>query len=186
MAFCLRFATSLTKHVVQVTGELSVMHLRDKRKPRNKEPIMNSLTLNKPWSRTSAWARALTLAALAAGAWALSSTQAQASDVHFSVGVHAPGVSLGVSSHPPVYYSRPPVYYSPPPVYYSPPPVYYSPPPVYYAPPPVYHRGVRPVVVVPPPIYYERPNNRRHWDERRDRHDRDDRRRHHGHGHGYR
>jgi len=161
------------------------MHVRDKRKPRNKEPNMNSLTLNKPWGRTSAWARALTLAALAAGAWALSTTQAHARDVHFSVGVHAPGISIGASSHPPVYYSRPPVYYAPPPVYYAPPPVYYAPPPVYYAPPPVY-RGVRPVVVTPPPIYYERPSNRRHWDERRHRHDRDDRRRHHGHGHGYR
>lgn len=138
---------------------------------------MNSLTLNKPWSRTSAWARALTLAALAAGAWALSATQAHANDVHFSVGVHAPGVSLGISNGGYGYHR--------PPVYYAPPPVYYSPPPVYYAPPPVYHRGVRPVVVVPPPIYYERPSNRRHWDERRHRHDRDDRRRH-GHGYGYR
>jgi hypothetical protein len=139
---------------------------------------MNSLTLNKPWSRTSAWARALTLAALAAGAWALSATHVHANDVHFSVGVHAPGVSLGISNGG-YGYQRPPVYYAPP-------PVYYSPPPVYYAPPPVYHRGVRPVVVVPPPIYYERPSNRRHWDERRHRHDRDDRRRHNGHGHGYR
>lgn len=138
---------------------------------------MNSLTLNKPWSRTSAWARALTLAALAAGAWALSTTQAHARDVHFSVGVHAPGISIGASNHPPVYYSPPPVYYAPPPVYYAPPPVYYAPPPVY--------RGVRPVVVTPPPIYYERPSNRRHWDERRHRHDRDDRHRH-GHGYGYR
>src|SRR5690606_17224241 len=132
------------------------------RKPRNQEPTMNTLTLNKPWSRTSAWARALTLAALAAGAWALSATQAHARDVTFSVGVHAPGVSIGVSNgHG---YHRPPVYYAPP----------------------LYHRGVRRVVVVPPPIYSERPSNRRHWDERRDRHDRDDRRRHHGHGHGYR
>jgi hypothetical protein len=151
---------------------------------------MNSLTFNKPWSRTSAWARALTLAALAAGAWALSTTQAHASDVRFSVGVHAPGVSVGISNGG-YGYHRPPVYHAPPPVYYAPPPVYYAPPPVYYAPPPVYHRGVRPVVVVPPPIYYERPSNRRHWDERRDRHDRDDRRRHghrndHRYGHGYR
>ena len=183
MTVCLRFATSLTKHVVQVTGELPVIRSRDSRKPRNQEPTMNSLTLNKPWSRTSAWARALTLAALAAGAWALSATQAHANDVHFSVGVHAPGVSLGISNGG-YGYHRPPVYYAPPPVYYAPPPVYYAPPPVYYAPPPVY-RGVRPVVVTPPPIYYERPSNRRHWDERRHRHDRDDRRRH-GHGYGYR
>ena len=141
---------------------------------------MNSQSSTFPTSRATAWARFLSLAALAAGAWAMSTTQAHArGDVHFSVGVDVPGVSLGVSSHPPVYHR--------PPVYYAPPPVYYAPPPVYYSPPPVYHRGVRPVVVVPPPIYYENDRGRRHWKDRHDRHDRYDRddRRRHGHGHGY-
>ncbi len=133
---------------------------------------MNSLTSHTPWRRTSAWVRALSLAALAAGAWALSTTQAHARDVHFSVGVHAPGLSVGVSNAPAVVYHRPPVYYSPP-------PVYYAPPPVYYAPPPVYHRGVRPVVVVPPPIYYDNHRGHRHWDGRRDRHDRHNNHRYH-------
>jgi hypothetical protein len=105
---------------------------------------MNTTTLKTPWSRTSALARGLTLATLAAGAWALSAmgTPAHArSDVHWSIGVNSPGVVVGVSNAPPVYYAPPPVYYGPPPVYYAPRPIYYGPPPVYYAPRPVYRSG---------------------------------------------
>lgn len=131
---------------------------------------MNSVKLTSPPRRASVWARLLSMAALATGALTLSATPAQARDVHFSVGVHAPGVSVGISNH------RPPVYYAPPPVYYAPPPVYYAPPPVYYAPPPV-HRGVRPVVVVPPPIYYDDDRGhrglRKHWKHKHHGHKRD-------------
>lgn len=108
---------------------------------------MKTQTLKTPWSRTSALARGLSLAALAAGAWALSTigSQAQArSDVHWSIGVHTPGVVVGASNAPPVYYGPPPVYYRPPPVYYQPRPIYYAPPPVYYGPPPGYY-APRPV-----------------------------------------
>lgn len=101
---------------------------------------MNTQTLKTPWSRTSALARGLTIATLAAGAWALSAVGSQAharDNVHWSIGVHAPGVVVGASNAP-RYYAPPPVYYSPPPVYYAPRPIYYAPPPVYYAPRPVY------------------------------------------------
>jgi hypothetical protein len=90
---------------------------------------MNTQTLKTPWSRTSAVARGLTLATLAAGAWALSAMGSQAharSDVHWSIGVNTPGVVVGVSNAPPVYYAPPPVYYAPPPVYYAPRPIYRS------------------------------------------------------------
>lgn len=131
---------------------------------------MNSVKLPTTPRRASVWARLLSMAALATGALTFAAAPAQARDVHFSVGVHAPGVSVGISNH------RPPVYYSPPPVYYAPPPVYYAPPPVYYAPPPV-HRGVRPVVVVPPPIYYDHDHghrgHRKHWKHKHHDHKRD-------------
>lgn len=101
---------------------------------------MNTLTLNSPWSRASGWARGLTIATLAAGAWALSAVGSQAharDNVQWSIGLNSPGVAVGVSNGP-VYYGPPPVYYAPRPVYYAPRPVYYGPPPVYYAPRPVY------------------------------------------------
>ena len=126
---------------------------------------MNTKTLKTPWSRTSALARGLTLVTLAAGVWALSAIGSQAharSDVHWSIGVNTPGVVVGVSNAPPVYYGPPPVYYAPPPVYYAPRPIYYGPPPVYYAPRPVYRSGWGPAP---------------RWEGRRyDRHD------HRGHG----
>jgi len=128
---------------------------------------MNTQTLKTPWSRTSALARSLTIATLAAGAWALSAVGSQAharSDVHWSIGVHSPGVAVGVSNGPPAYYGPPPVYYAPRPIYYEPRPIYYGPPPVYYAPRPVYRS------------YWGHPR----WDDRRYGHDR-------GHGrHGHR
>ncbi|MGE0100497.1 MAG: hypothetical protein AB7S86_19325 [Hydrogenophaga sp.] len=103
---------------------------------------MKALSFNTAWSRSSGWARGLTIATLAAGAWALSGigTQAQArgNDVYWSIGVNSPGVAVGVSNAPPVYYAPRPVYHAPRPIYYAPPPVYYAPPPVYYAPRPVY------------------------------------------------
>jgi len=101
---------------------------------------MNTLTFNSPWSRASGWARGLTIATLAAGAWALSAVGSQAharDNVQWSIGLNSPGVAVGVSNGP-VYYGPPPVYYAPRPVYYAPRPVYYGPPPVYYAPRPVY------------------------------------------------
>lgn len=126
---------------------------------------MKAMTFNTAWSRSSGWARGLTIATLAAGAWALSgiATQAQArggNDVYWSIGVNSPGVAVGVSNAPPVYYAPRPIYYAPRPIYYAPPPVYYAPPPAYYAPRPVYrsHWGHGP-----------------RWDDRR-----------HGHKHGHR
>ena len=65
---------------------------------------------------------------------------AQARDVYWSVGVGAPGVSVGVGNAAP-YYAPQPVYVSPPPVYVEPRPVYVAPPPpAYYGPPPGYYR----------------------------------------------
>ena len=103
---------------------------------------MKTLSLSTHWSRTSAWARGLALSALAAGAWALSVglTQAHASDVYWSVGIQQPGVSVGVSSAPPV--------------------VVHSYPVVPY----------RPVVVVPQPVYVHSRGYGPRWDDRRDRH----------------
>ena len=133
---------------------------------------MNTQTLKTPWSRTSALARGLSIATLAAGAWALSAMGSQAharSDVHWSIGVNTPGVVVGVSNAPPVYYGPPPVYYGPPPVYYAPRPIYYAPRPIYYGPPPVYY--------APRPVYRSGWGPAPRWDGRRyDRHD------HRGHG----
>lgn len=115
---------------------------------------MNTQTLKTPWSRASALARGLTIATLAAGAWALSAVGSQAharDNVQWSIGVHSPGVAVGVSNAPPVYYGPPPVYYAPRPIYYEPRPIYYGPPPVYYQPRPVYRS------------YWGGP----HWDDRR-------------------
>lgn len=117
---------------------------------------MNTMTTFKtPWNRTSGWARGLALAALAAGAWAASTAGSLAharSDVYWSIGVHSPGVAVGVSNAPPVYHVSPPVYYAPRPVYYTPPPVYYAP---------------RPVVVYPQPVYRPGWGHGPRWDDRR-------------------
>jgi hypothetical protein len=129
---------------------------------------MKALTFNTAWSRSSGWARGLTIVTLAAGAWAFSgiATQANArgNDVYWSIGVNSPGVAVGVSNGPPVYYAPPPVYYAPRPIYYAPPPVYYAPPPAYYAPRPVYRSQWGPAP---------------RWDDRRHGG-------HRGHRHGYR
>jgi hypothetical protein len=128
---------------------------------------MNVQTLKTPWRRSSGLARGLAIATLAAGAWALSTMGSLAharGDIHWSIGVHAPGVVVGASNAPPVYHVSPPVYYAPRPIYYAPRPIYYAPPPVYYVPRPVYrsHWGHGP-----------------RWDDRRHGHKR-------GHGHGHR
>jgi len=86
--------------------------------------------------------RSTILLAAAATAFALCATAARASDVSWSVGIHAPvgpGVSVGtvISNRAVMPVVMAPVY-APPPVVYAPPPVVYAPPPVVYAPAPVY------------------------------------------------
>ena len=79
---------------------------------------------------------------------------AQATDVYWSVGIHQPGVSVGVSNAPPapvVVYPAPRVIYSPPQVVYSTPRVVYGPAPVVIYPQPVYRAGWAP------------PGHRKHW-----------------------
>lgn len=105
------------------------------------------------------WAAA---GAVAAGAL-FTAASASAGNVNWSVGIHTPGVVVGVGG-PPVYYAPPPpVYYAPPPpVYYRPAPVYYGPPaPVYYRQPHGYYRH-----------HYYRGHGHRHGHR-------------HGHGHGH-
>jgi len=95
--------------------------------------MSRSKMLSLPWQRTSGWSRAVAVVTLAAGAWALSASmgQAHASDVYWSVGVHQPGVSVGVSNAPPVVVGYPsyPVVVSPPVVVRPVPRVIYGPPP---------------------------------------------------------
>jgi hypothetical protein len=86
------------------------------------------------------FAKTAAVAAIAlAGAGTASVAQAH-SNVFFSIGGNvAPGVAVGVSNMPPVYY--PPVtYVQPAPVYFEPAPVYVQPEPVYYG-TPVYYGG---------------------------------------------
>lgn len=143
-------------------------------------------TLSTSLQRTSAWSRGLAALGLAAGAWAMSvaATPAHArGDVYWSVGVNGPGVSIGASNAPPVYYAPPAYYYAPRPVYYEPRPVVVA--------PPVVHLPRPPAVVVSPPVVYAPPvvvGGAGYWRERPGRWD-DDRRGHrhgHGHGHGHR
>lgn len=120
---------------------------------------MKAMTFNTAWSRSSGWARGLTIATLAAGAWALSgiATQAEArggNDVYWSIGVNSPGVAVGVSNAPPVYHAPRPIYHAPQPIYYAPPPVYYA--------PPAYHE--------PRPAYRSQWGHGPRWDDRRGGH----------------
>ncbi len=148
--------------------------------------MSRSKMLSLPWQRTSGWSRAVAVVTLAAGAWALSASmgQAHASDVYWSVGVHQPGVSVGVSNAPPVVVGYPSY-----PVVVSPPVVVRPVPRVIYGPPPA-------VVIAPQPrvIGWAPPGHRKHWkkhhhhyrgddrwddrrwDDRRDRWDDNDRR----------
>jgi hypothetical protein len=126
---------------------------------------MKTLSLNPSWSRSSAWARGVALASLAAGAWALSMGTAHArgdrgSDVYWSVGVSQPGVSVGVSNMPP-----------PPVVVMQPRPVIIEQRPVLVERPVRYERRV---VVVREPVYYRdwddgprwHKRHKHHWKER--------------------
>ena len=148
---------------------------------------MKTMSLSTHWSRTSALARGLTLAAMAAGAWALSAglTQAHANDVYWSVGINQPGVSVGVSNAPPVMvHQYPTVRHHP--VVVNPYPVVQHRPVVVYPQPVVVHQPypyVRPVVMAPQPVYVQGWGHSPRWDDRRDRrhpkwqkrHDRHDR-----------
>ena len=94
--------------------------------------------------------RSLVAAAGAALALVFGAAPAQARDVNWSIGVHSPGVSVGVGSGGyPVYVAPAPVYVAPRPVYveqpyyYAPPRVVYRPAPVYYGPPGHWHKKPR-------------------------------------------
>lgn len=137
---------------------------------------MKTASLKAHWARTSALARGLTLAALAAGAWALSTaaTQAHARDnISWSIGIGSPGVSVGVSNYPvyghayPVYEERYPVYVERRPIYQR--PIIVQPRPVVVYPQPVY--------VKPRPYYRAGWGHGPRWDDRRHGHGH----RHHGH-----
>lgn len=125
---------------------------------------MNIKTYRTALARSSALARGLTLATLAAGAWALSAGQVHArgiNDVYWSIGVQQPGVSVGVSNAPP---PRPVIIHQPAPV------VIHQPYP--YVQPVVVHQPypyVRPVVVHTHPGYYPGWGDDRRWDDRHDR-----------------
>lgn len=102
---------------------------------------------------------------LAAGALGLAGVAQARSDVYWSIGMGSPGVSVGVSNAPPVYYAPQSVYVQPAPVYVRPRPVYVT-PPAYYAPPRVIYR--------PAPVYYGPPGHYKHQKKWRKKH------RHHG------
>lgn len=137
---------------------------------------MNIMTYRTALARSSALARGLTLATLAAGAWALSAGQVHArgsNDVYWSIGVQQPGVSVGVSNAPP---PRPVIIHQPAPVVIHQPYPYVRPVVVHqpypYGQPVVVHQPypyVRPVVVHPHPVYYPGWGDDRRWDDRRDR-----------------
>lgn len=100
------------------------------------------------------FAGAAAIAALAA----LASAPARASDVTWSVGVHAaPGVTIGATNARPYYVQPAPVYVASQPVYVQPPGYYVRPAPVY------------------PIGYYYAPAPRGHWKHGH--------KHHRGHGH---
>lgn len=142
---------------------------------------MKTTSIKAHWARTSALARGLSLAALAAGAWAISAaaTQAHARDnnISWSIGIGSPGVP----SYP-VYSNRYPVFEERYPVYEERYPVYEERRPIYQRPIIV---QPRPVVVYPQPFYVQpRPYYGAGWGHGPRW---DDRRHGHGHrGHGYR
>lgn len=122
----------------------------------------------RPGGLQRVWVRGLMLTALVAGAWAVSTGQAQArDDVYWSIGVHSPGVAVGVSNAPP-----------PPVVVHQAYPVYTPYPAHVHQPRPVYQRPIvvqtAPVVVHPyrypyvRPVVVERPwrGHGPRWDDR--------------------
>ena len=126
-----------------------------------------------PARRRATWQATLAGMALVAGLGASGVAQAR-SDVSWSVGIGAPGVSVGVANG--YGYVAPPVVYAPAPVYMPPPRVVYTPPPVVYVLRAVYYAP--PVVDAPPrPDYGPGPYYRDY--DRGHRHG-------HGYGHGYR
>lgn len=95
-------------------------------------------------------------------------------DVYFSGSIVAPGVSVGVASAPPVYYTQP-VYVEAQPVYTPPAVVYSDPAPVYEQPAPVYYVN-RPRYYAPQYVnpYWQRRvewERRRHWEHERWEHE---------------
>lgn len=121
---------------------------------------------------TSTFKRFLALGLMGAAALGFSAAAQARGDVHWSVGIGSPGISVGVGSGV-GYYPPQPVYAPPPVVYRGPQPVYMA-PPVYYQPPPR-------VVYQPAPVYYVPVGPRgHHKHEWRARHGRG-----HGHGHGH-
>jgi hypothetical protein len=118
------------------------------------------------------WSRALRGAALVAGAWALSAMASAAQardDVYWSIGVHSPGITVGVSNVAPVRY-------------YHPAPVVVTPPVVYAPPPVVVYPGVRYVRAHPPVVRALPPGHRpKHWRGAPPPHHRHDDKHHHHH-----
>jgi hypothetical protein len=105
---------------------------------------MNTLTLSSTRRLSPAWVKGASALLIAAGAWALSgaASTAQARDnVQWSIGLHSPGVTVGVSNGPSVVYGYPSYGY----------PVYDPRPVVVYPRPVVIHR---PVVVHSYPVYH--------------------------------
>lgn len=109
--------------------------------------------------------RILATGLIAAGALGAAATAQARNDVFWSVGVGAPGVSVGIGNAPayyppqPVYAAPQPVYVAPQPVYVAPQPVYVRPRPVYVAPPAYYAPRV---VYRPAPVYYGPPGHYKH------------------------
>lgn len=139
---------------------------------------MNTANIRTQLGRSSAWAKTLGLVSLGAAAWALSAGQAQArgghDDIYWSIGVHQPGVTVGVSNAPP---PRPVVIHQPPPVVIHP-----SAPVVIHQPYPY----VRPVVVHPRPVGYQGWGYGPRWDDRDERrHWKKKHKVHHHHHHYY-
>ena len=149
---------------------------------------MKTASLHTAWLRSSTWARRFAGVSLAAGVWALTAGTAQAQGgpgVYWSIGVNQPGVSVGVSNAPPVFYQqRPQVVVVERPVIDER-PVVYERPLVYQRPVVVQQRPVvvyqtRPYVVTQPVVVYRERGYRRDddrrgykrdkWHKRQDRH----------------
>ena len=111
------------------------------------------------------WRQFVALGLLGAAALGASTTVQARDNIHWSVGIGGPGVSVGVGNAP--------MYFAPQPVYVQPAPVYVAPRPVYVAPPRPYY--YQPEVVYPAPVYYGSPGHYKRGKHRwRHRHGRDD------------
>ncbi|MBL0419879.1 hypothetical protein JI739_05925 [Ramlibacter sp. AW1] len=101
--------------------------------------------------------------AAACAVWVGCSVAQAGTQIHGSVVISSPGVTVGVTHYPrPIYvqpapvYVQPPSYVRPAPVYVRPAPVYVRPAPVYVQPAPVYVQPA-PVYVHPAPVYSQPP-----------------------------